>query len=275
MERIEVSGCRLGIQTHGDGDPPVVFVPALGLDHTQWDPVLAELTTSTTVVLYDRPTLGVSDPLPPEDARQPRTAGWAADQLNSLLNKAGVPSPRVLVGHSVGGMIVERYGVLFPADTAGLVMLDASQPHLLQRDSDQANGCLLDGYDEQAINFDPVGSSAEYDAEGPAAPFPVCVVISRALGSWNVNDPERYAPLSPREVDDSWQNFQRQLAARYDGHLIVTHFSDHMLPANVPGLVAQVIDAVVIAVRRQDRRVALDRDAIYNAGGRVIPADGQ
>jgi pimeloyl-ACP methyl ester carboxylesterase len=45
--------------------------------------------------------------------------------LHALLRTARVPGPYVLVGHSVGGMIVRLFAQSYPAQTAGLVLVDA------------------------------------------------------------------------------------------------------------------------------------------------------
>jgi pimeloyl-ACP methyl ester carboxylesterase len=271
MDLIELSGYRLAIEAEGDGDPPVVFVPALGWTHSQWDQVRAELAVPTTTIVYNRPGLGGSDPLPSALAALPLTTGWAAEQLNALLNKANVPSPRILVGHSIGGVIAERYASSYPDDIAGLVLLDRTYPPLMLYECD--DGLILDGDEgDGGITFDVTAMiTASDDSLLPASTLP-CVVVSRALGAWSLADPDSFAPTSLREIDAIWQEHQRRLAARYDGQLIVTHFSDHLLPTNVPELVAQVIDAVVNGVR-QRRPVTLDLNAIYDAGGRVIPVD--
>ena len=44
--------------------------------------------------------------------------------MRELLRAAGVTPPYVLVGHSLGGAYARRYAQLFPAEVAGLVLLD-------------------------------------------------------------------------------------------------------------------------------------------------------
>lgn len=273
MGLVEMSGYRLELDAAGEGDPPVVLVPALGWDHTQWDQVRAELTSRTTLVTYNRPGLGRSDPAPDASPERPRTVDWAASQLHTLLDKANVPSPRILAGHSVGGLIVDRYAALFSADTAGLVILDATFPPLVLRECDVGDGLILDGLEGGGgIILDIRQAISEYDrpASPPLEPAPPCVVVSSALGRFTLNESDAFAPLSLCEVDGRWQEFQRRLAAQYSGDLIVAHFSDHILTANVPRLVAYVIDAVVSAAR-EHQPPRLDPDVIYNAGGRLMP----
>jgi pimeloyl-ACP methyl ester carboxylesterase len=49
--------------------------------------------------------------------------------LRSLLDKAGVKRPFVLVGHSAGGLYVREYAREFPDDIAGVALIESSSPH--------------------------------------------------------------------------------------------------------------------------------------------------
>ena len=46
-------------------------------------------------------------------------------ELHTLLDKAGVKPPLVLVGHSYGGGLVRLYASTYPADVAGMVLVEA------------------------------------------------------------------------------------------------------------------------------------------------------
>jgi pimeloyl-ACP methyl ester carboxylesterase len=48
------------------------------------------------------------------------------DDLHALLRRAGINTPVVLVGHSAGGLYATLYADRFPADVAGLVLIDPS-----------------------------------------------------------------------------------------------------------------------------------------------------
>jgi pimeloyl-ACP methyl ester carboxylesterase len=70
-------------------------------------------------VLYDRAGTGWSD-----HVQLPRSANEVADELRLLLRVAGVPTPYVFVGHSLGGIYARRFAQRFPADVAGFLFLD-------------------------------------------------------------------------------------------------------------------------------------------------------
>ncbi len=108
------------------GDPsgaPVVFVHG---SPGSWDAnahLLAnpELRAHHLLISYDRPGYGGSSPhqTEPSLARQ-------AEALAGLLDALGVRAPVILVGHSMGGPVIARFAMDFPARTAGLVFIAAS-----------------------------------------------------------------------------------------------------------------------------------------------------
>jgi pimeloyl-ACP methyl ester carboxylesterase len=53
--------------------------------------------------------------------------------LRSLLQAAGVEPPYVLVGHSMGGMVVRLYAHLHPEEVRGLVLVDSSHQDQFER----------------------------------------------------------------------------------------------------------------------------------------------
>ncbi len=62
-----------------------------------------------------------------------------AAQLWDALQKAGVPEPYLLVGHSFGALVVRQFADMFPGETAGILFVDGLPPttkiaraHLLQ-----------------------------------------------------------------------------------------------------------------------------------------------
>ena len=73
------------------------------------------------VCSYDRAGYGWSSAGP-----MPRTSGEIARELHALLMASGEKGPYVLVGHSFGGYNVRVYTGKYPAEVAGLVLVDAS-----------------------------------------------------------------------------------------------------------------------------------------------------
>src|SRR5262249_44822905 len=86
-----------------------------------WRGVEEALAQLTRVCMYDRAGIGLSDP-----ATVPRTGERIVEDLNTLLTKAGVAPPYVLVGHSAGGLIVRLYAHRYAEKVTGLVLIDTA-----------------------------------------------------------------------------------------------------------------------------------------------------
>ena len=115
-------GCTWTSGAAGPG-PTVVLEAGMGSFSANWYWVQCELARSMRVVAYDRAGLGWS-----ERGRGPRDARTIAVELRTALCNAGVDGPFVLAGHSFGGLSVRAFAAVFPAETVGLDLVDASHP---------------------------------------------------------------------------------------------------------------------------------------------------
>jgi pimeloyl-ACP methyl ester carboxylesterase len=122
---VDVGDHRLHIYTKGQGSPSVVF-EAGGLGWSlDWVPVLTEVEKFTQACAYDRAGFGWSEPGP-----RPRTAAQMVGELHTLLHRAIIQPPFLLVGASFGGAIVRLYAHQYPGEVAGIVLIDARHPDL-------------------------------------------------------------------------------------------------------------------------------------------------
>jgi pimeloyl-ACP methyl ester carboxylesterase len=119
---IDVGGRRLFIECTGTGSPVVVLQSGLGESSSYWSAIAPDVAASTTVCTYDRAGHGWSD-----EAAAPQDGIELASDLHTLLERAGIDGPYVLVGHSSGGVYVRVFADRYPDDVAGIVLLD-SQP---------------------------------------------------------------------------------------------------------------------------------------------------
>jgi pimeloyl-ACP methyl ester carboxylesterase len=117
--RFDVAGRGLALHRSGQGGPAVVFLPGAGLIGLDFLNIHEAISGFTTSVIYDRAGTGWSDPV-----ALPRSAAQVADELRALLAVAKVAPPYILVGHSLGGAYARRFAQRYPAETAGLVLLD-------------------------------------------------------------------------------------------------------------------------------------------------------
>jgi pimeloyl-ACP methyl ester carboxylesterase len=121
---VDVGGHRLHLDVRGDGPGPTVVLEAgMGSFSPNWYWVQSELAQGLRVVAYDRAGLGWS-----ERGTASRDADTLAVELHTALLAAGVPGPYVLAGHSFGGLPVRAFAQRYPGETAGLVLVDASNP---------------------------------------------------------------------------------------------------------------------------------------------------
>jgi pimeloyl-ACP methyl ester carboxylesterase len=111
------------------GRPAATSVPTIlleaGLMSTilSWNEVRDELIKSFRVVSYDRAGLGWSDAGP-----NPRTLDRLVDELHLLLERAAIPPPFILAGHSFGGLTMPLFAARYPNETLGLVLVDPVAP---------------------------------------------------------------------------------------------------------------------------------------------------
>lgn len=117
---LDVGGYRLHYQVQGEGPGPTVVVETGRMNPSSfWLNVQQELAGTVRVVTYDRAGYGWSDPAPTH-----RSGRRVVDDLHTLLHKAEVPGPYLLVGHSLGSMYVRLFAERFPSEVAGLVLVD-------------------------------------------------------------------------------------------------------------------------------------------------------
>jgi pimeloyl-ACP methyl ester carboxylesterase len=117
-------GRRIQIDCRGSGSPTVVLES--GLDtygSLSWASVHDLLATRRRVCAYSRAGILWSDPSAAAfDSRAAMT------ELHAVLIAAGATAPWVMVGHSLGGPYIMTFTQLYPAEVAGLVLVDASHP---------------------------------------------------------------------------------------------------------------------------------------------------
>jgi len=125
---VDVGGYRLHINCMGQGSPTVILESGLANMSADWANVQPLVAEGTRVCAYDRAGIAWSDPGP-----QPRDPRQIADELHTLLGKAGIAGPYVLVGHSFGGLYVRMYAARYTSEVVGMVLIDASHPDMWQR----------------------------------------------------------------------------------------------------------------------------------------------
>jgi pimeloyl-ACP methyl ester carboxylesterase len=124
-QMVDVGGYRMHIHLHGpnagDGRPTVVLESGDGEPGLSWGRIPQEVAKFAPVCAYDRAGLGWSESSP-----WPRTLANIVEELRTLLGRAGVSPPYVLVGHSMGGLYMQYFAHRHPEEVAGMVLVDSA-----------------------------------------------------------------------------------------------------------------------------------------------------
>ena len=119
---IDIGGVRLHadvMEPPNASAPPVIFEAGIAATSLSWRLAQKEIAKFAPTLSYDRAGLGWS-----ESAAKPRDVHTLVEELRSLLKAAGLDAPRVIVAHSFGGLIALDYAARYPAEVAGLVLID-------------------------------------------------------------------------------------------------------------------------------------------------------
>jgi pimeloyl-ACP methyl ester carboxylesterase len=120
---VDIGGRSLNIYCAGEGSPTVIFETGGNGPGLQWSVEQGKVAKFTRACWYDRAGVGWSDPPP-----SPRTSTTIVNDLHALLSRAGVQSPYVFVGASIGGEYALIYAGHYPQEVAGMVLADSSHP---------------------------------------------------------------------------------------------------------------------------------------------------
>jgi pimeloyl-ACP methyl ester carboxylesterase len=131
---VDVGGWKLHLNCTGRTNPQqptVILESGVGDFSVEWSLVQPGVALFARVCSYDRAGDGWSDLGP-----HPRTMHQIVYELHTLLEKAGERPPYVLAGHSYGGVLVRLYQSTYPADVAGMVLVEAGTDNPLRMKPD-------------------------------------------------------------------------------------------------------------------------------------------
>ncbi|MFN7999226.1 MAG: alpha/beta hydrolase [Bryobacteraceae bacterium] len=190
---VDVGGYSMHLYCTGQGSPTVVLDSGLGEYWISWYKIQPQLSLLTRVCSYDRAGLGWSNSSP-----QNRTSKVFAQELHTLLQRAAIPGPYILVGHSLGGMNVRMFADLYPANVVGMVLVDSSYPRQDQRLPPEINQVF-----------------ARFQREFDMHALGIPIGIPRLMG-WCGSAPPELHPMALavecqrqyfREVHEEWAHF--------------------------------------------------------------------
>ncbi len=241
---------RVHVRSQGTGRPVVVFEAGMGEDLATWDQVQPEIAKLTTTLAYDRPGLGGSPPnTHSRDGRQ------IAMDLHDMLERSRIPSPYVLVGHSLGGAVVFLFASMYPDEVAGLVLVDPEDGRLVEQlktrlsagiwaDREKALAQAIPNLPE-AARKELAASKSTGEQVDSALPLPAVPII---ILTGTLKDPG--FPGNPLEQDLKLE-LHRQFVARTPGsEQVLVPGSRHYIQTDAPD---EVVHAIMEVLRRVPR----------------------
>ena len=262
---VPVADALLHVYCVGHGSPAVVFEAGLGGNYLDWGFVQAGTGQSHLACSYDRAGAGWST-----RTSRPRTSELMAEELHLAMQAAKVPTPFILVGHSFGGLLSQNYLARYPADVAGLVLVDSMHPTEFARFTAAGVDVPLDPHTVLGqtpafaatyglpLSLWPLAQrlagadkarvfvvremtampdiAKEVDTESPPArPTRVLVHGNR---EWD-------GPYPDGRMEAAWRAMQDDLAVRFAAPpVIIVAASGHQIALDAPAAVAGAIDAI-------------------------------
>ncbi len=266
-QMISIGSHRLQIHMEGKGTPSVVIDAGIADQLDKLRPLQERIARVTQVITYNRAGYGQSEPGP-----LPRHSGREAEELKTLLEKASVPGPYVLVGHSLGALNMQVFASKYPDDVAGMVLLDppplsfilgleygdlgvmaAQMTAEWQAIADSAAKSTDAQEKARSAFFRMIASEhGEMFAEtaklvGAVSTFGDMPLVVLAAGKPN----PAFGEVA-EEYQRYWVEQSRTLADKStNGKFILAEGASHYLYLDVPELVAESILSVVYEVRAQ------------------------
>lgn len=236
---LDVGGHALHLNCSGKGRPTVVLEGGAGEGFSfDWASVQRKLSKSARVCSYDRAGYAWSDPGP-----QPRTLKQIAYELHTALHLADERGPFVLVGHSLGALIVRTFAQLYPAESAGFILIDGTHensPVLLNNKvvsmRQLSRGRIVPEVQEKMQNqraAQPMRAAPEGRLDPPYDRLPPRAQQFRRAalhGEFRGTSSSEFDFL-PEEMNDLWARRQKDAVPLGDKPLIVISAATRIGPA--------------------------------------------
>ena len=223
----------------------IVFESGLGDDHTVWQAkhVAEDISKKMDVVIYDRGGYGEST-----INNDPRNIDRLRTELESVIDKYANGRKLILVGHSLGGLIIRDYAIKNPDKTAALLFVDPSHENYNQP-TQEVEDLIYDSFkDAYGANF---GGTKEvrqliedlaYTSELPNLPnVPVVVLTSMKQDNANTTADQTY-----NKTRQDWYKAHDLLKSGVaDFTHIQTTNSGHYIMKEEPNLVIENLNLLI------------------------------
>jgi pimeloyl-ACP methyl ester carboxylesterase len=245
---------QLHISETGRGQPTVIIEAALGSGLASYDTLQTAISKLTKVLSYDRPGLGKSSRSP-----NPRTLPVYMIELKLLLKKENIQPPYILVGHSLGGLLIRYYTHQFPDEIVGLVFIDCVHEDWLEYirtthsdeevkmfnkviDPHQYTGVLKDEWQQFEYNCELI--------RGIEIPqhIPTRIITATQYGH-----DQQMLGYHPEDMTE-WANMQARMMKNVkDAQQIITDRSGHSIQLTEPELIINAVKELIEIHRNKSK----------------------
>jgi pimeloyl-ACP methyl ester carboxylesterase len=271
---VDIGGYRLHLYCTGEGGPTVVLEFGLDGSYVDWYRVQPQVAQFTRVCSYDRAGYGWSDPSP-----RTRVPSAMSEELHTLLRNAGERPPYILVGHSLGSFDALMYAHRYPAEVAGVVLVDGAHPDevlpfyfqkklwlrmmqiMMPFGLPRWRGWCGSGPPDIAGMKRAIGCQshvyATHFAQWKAFPQSAAEVRNIGLGSLPLavisRDPHRRSnsdEVASMQHEHHWSVLQQKLAElSKQSTPIIAQGSGHSIPTERPDVIVEAIRGMVMRIR--------------------------
>ncbi|MEZ4731204.1 MAG: alpha/beta hydrolase [Caldilineaceae bacterium] len=246
---INMGGYALYSRSSGVGKPAVVFEGGLGDDSAIWNLVEPIVAKRTTTVVYDRAGLGRSS-----KATSPRTFVNIVADLNTVLEQLPIEPPYILVGHSLGGLLVRLYAASYPEAVTGVVLVDAPHEHQTEAArkilSPQAWSVISRFWSQNPEDIGLVTEMNQLEMIATRPEIPLRVLTATVVQSWPFDLPKAIAQELESVATRVFPAFQTKLLETSKrSQLIRVENADHYIHLRRPDVVIEEIDTLLSLVQ--------------------------
>lgn len=239
---INIDGAELYYEYLGEQNdgPTIVFMSGYGWPLENWQPIREDVSTFAKIFMYDRESVGNSS-----QGNNSKHSLQIVEHLRTLLQKANIKPPFILVGHSFGGVNARLYTNMYPKEIAGVILLESCH-----EDQNKVMAPLIskeaqEGYFAQFHVEGIEGDLTEFEES-----------LEQVRGADIGNTPlmvmtGRTQPIHTTDSMAVWMNFQKELAtlSTKSKHIIIKE-AGHAIHIDKPEAVIEAIREMVEMVSK-------------------------
>lgn len=220
----------------------VVFESGLGDSHAVWSgsSIPSTISAKEDVLMYDRAGYGKSG-----KGQAPRNIATLSSELDSVITKVAGERKVILVGHSLGGMIIRDYAVKHPAKVAGLLFVDPSH-EMFNRPSQRQEDLIafLVGMKSAGSRMEAKELIEDANYMATVGPLPNVPVV--VLTSMKHDEPNTKADEGFNKTREDWYNAHESLKNGVtDFTHIATTNAGHYIFKEEPNLVLDELNKLI------------------------------